>query len=63
MTRLLAAIKKNGGVVQTVAFASYVKVDPAGARGGAERAATGIRSGAGARGGGRPGRRRRARGC
>ena len=25
---LLAAIKKNGGVVQTVAFASYVKVDP-----------------------------------
>jgi membrane dipeptidase len=26
---LLAAIKKNGGVVQTVAFASYVKVDPA----------------------------------
>ena len=24
----LAAIKKNGGVVQTVAFASYVKVDP-----------------------------------
>ena len=26
---LLAALKKNGGVVQTVAFASYVKVDPA----------------------------------
>lgn len=25
---LLAALKKNGGVVQTVAFASYVKVDP-----------------------------------
>lgn len=26
---LLMALKKNGGVVQTVAFASYVKVDPA----------------------------------
>lgn len=25
---LLMAVKKNGGVVQTVAFASYVKVDP-----------------------------------
>lgn len=25
---LLEAVKKNGGVVQTVAFASYVKVDP-----------------------------------
>jgi membrane dipeptidase len=58
----LAALKKNGGVVQTVAFASYVKVNPP----SAERTAAldalrkefGLPEGAplGGRGGGRGGR-------
>ena len=64
---LLAAIKKNGGVVQTVAFASYVKVDPAERYGGAQCSAAGIRScaasGAAARGPARGARRRRGARC
>jgi membrane dipeptidase len=51
---LLMALKKNGGVVQTVAFATYVKVDPA------ERttalAALNTEFGLGGRGAGRAGR-------
>ena len=41
----LLALKKNGGVMQTVAFSSYVKIAPrlAGADGGARRAPQGVR--------------------
>ncbi len=68
---LLMALKKNGGVVQTVAFASYVKVDPpqravemaklntefglGGGGRGAGGAGGGARAGGGAGGGGRAG--------
>jgi len=68
---LLMALKKNGGVVQTVAFASYVKVDPpqravemaklntefglGGGGRGAGGAGGGGRAGGGAAGGGRAG--------
>ena len=40
----LLALKKNGGVIQIVAFASYVKTDSAGARAGARRAARGVQA-------------------
>ncbi len=49
----LMALKKNGGVVQVVAFASYVKADPPG-RGCAAAAMAQLREEFGAAGAGRP---------
>ena len=51
------ALKKNGGVIQIVAFADYVKADPKERAPGDRRAAGGVRARR------RPRRRRRARGA